>query len=108
MSRTAAVRRPATCEEGFLRSSFRAWLVGLFAAASSTLSDRHQWGRNRAASANVASGASRALDGKPHRRAEIGQVTDLAGAVHTFPEMRFPAPSSSSPSSTVPAASHRS
>jgi hypothetical protein len=37
-----------------------------------------------------------------------GQVTDLAGAVHTFPEMRFPAPSSSSPSSTFPAASHRS
>ena len=34
MSRTAAVRRPATCEEGFLRSSFRAWLVGLFAAAA--------------------------------------------------------------------------
>ena len=32
-----------------------------------------------------------------------GQVTDLAGAVPTFPERRFPAPSSGSPSSMFPA-----
>src|SRR5216117_3727108 len=90
--------------------------------ARSTLSDRHQHsGRKRAAAANVASGALHATDGKPH---EHPSAAAALGAPHGraesrpghgpgrrcthFPDMRFPAPSSSSQSSTVPAASHRS
>src|SRR6266496_3037277 len=88
----------------------------------STLLDRHQHsGRKRAAAANVASGALRATDGKPHEhpsaaaalgaphgRAESRPGHGPGGRCTHLPDMRFPAPSSSSQSSTFPAASHRS